>query len=114
MSKPNFGKINKALVQIESVKVQLRKVTTLEDLMQLADIIVQMEILLVTENSTGYNALNDEKKKVQHKITDLQKNLEMAESQLKDIETRLNKKLRTYKKTYEERILELVPNIDSD
>lgn len=114
MSKPNFARINKCRVQIESIKVQLRKVTTLDDLMELSDAIIQLEILILTENSSGYTTLNEEKKKVQHKIDDLQKKLDLAEFQLKDIESRLDKKLHAYKKTYEERLLDLMPDIDSD
>jgi septal ring factor EnvC (AmiA/AmiB activator) len=78
--KPNFDIINKNKVAIKSLRTQLAKAKTVEELSSIAADIVELETQIAFEKSAGYAKYQAEKKKISMKIDKLQRSIKRSET----------------------------------
>ncbi len=78
--KPNFDIINKNKVAIKSLRTQLAKAKTVEELSSIAADIVELETQIAFEKSAGYAKYQAEKKKISMKIDKLQRSIKRSEN----------------------------------
>jgi hypothetical protein len=102
-SKPNFDIINKNKVAIKSLRIQLSKADSIEELTDLAAEIVELETQIAFEKSAGYKLYQAEKKKIANKIDKLNRCVNRNKSLIELIDSKIEYK--TSKK-------ELSQNID--
>ena len=102
--KPRFDIINKYTVAIKSLRNQLKRASGIDELTYLAGKILELENKIMIEKSIGYRELEETKKATIDKIDKLQRDLAKAESELSQIDTKLDIKLNSYRKKIQEKI----------
>ena len=90
--KPNYDIINKNKVAIKSLRTQLSKAKTIDELSFIAAEIVNLENQIAFEKSAGYAKYQAEKKKLSNQIDKLQRTIKRSESILSIIDQQLEHK----------------------
>ena len=90
--KPNYDIINKNKVAIKSLRTQLSKAKTVEELSAIAAEVVELENQIAFEKSAGYVKYQAEKKKIANQIDKLQRTIRRNESIISIIDKQLEHK----------------------
>ena len=101
---PRFDVINRYNVAIKSLRNQLKTASGIDELTNIASKIIELEQQIMIEKSIGYQRLKDNKKQIKYKIDKLQRELNQAEGELSQIDTKLTFKINGYRKTLQARI----------
>ncbi len=107
MQKPNFNRINRYSVQINSLKNQLRTASDINELISVSSKIIELEKQIILERMAGFNALQKEKNAAVEKIDKIRRSLEKEEEKLWRINTTIDNRTTQYRNTLQSRIEEL-------
>jgi Skp family chaperone for outer membrane proteins len=110
MSKPDIKQINVYNVQILSIKNQLMKAKTIDELILLTNDIVNLETLILTEKKIGYDKLNQKKQKIENKINKLEKELQDSRDELDSIKGHIQLKLAEYRSAHKSHLQQNIDN----
>ncbi len=101
---PKFDTINKHNVAIQSLRNRLKSAKGIDELTNLAARIIELENQILTEKTTGYKQLEEEKKSIETRIDKLSRELSRATHDLHRVGNSLDYKLNGYKKKLQSRI----------
>jgi hypothetical protein len=101
---PRFELINKYNVAISSLKNQLKQAEGIDQLIQVATKIIDLEQKILVEKAMGYKEIEEEKKKIADKVDKLRRELRAAENELTRVDNSLDLKVNGYKKALQIKI----------
>jgi predicted nuclease with TOPRIM domain len=104
MNEPQFEKINKINISINSLKNKLKSSKGIDELTDIAGQIIELEKQIIAEKTTGYKKLEKDKKLVESKIDKIQRELKQAKEELNRLDNNLIIKVDRYKNTLQKKI----------
>ena len=105
--RPDFDKINRCNVAIQSLRNQLNQSTNIDELTLIASKIIELEQEIINERARGHKKLERKRKTVESKIDKLQRQLLAAQDELDDLDQTIDQRLNGYRKNLISRIEDL-------